>query len=85
VRDLGHYPIGVRVATALVAYPSYRRERALAADLSVYYPHPHGFATWKIAGGARSWSARAPACSPPCGARPLSPSAGAGSSAGCCR
>jgi hypothetical protein len=52
VRDLGHYPIGVRVATALVAYPSYVASALWPADLSVYYPHPHGFATWKIAGGA---------------------------------
>jgi tetratricopeptide (TPR) repeat protein len=52
VRDLGHYPLGVRVATALVAYPTIFASALWPTDLSVYYPHPHGFATWKIAGGA---------------------------------
>ena len=52
VRDLGSYPLGVRIATALVAYPTYVASAVWPADLSVYYPHPHGFAAWKIAGGA---------------------------------
>jgi hypothetical protein len=52
VRDLGDYPLGMRVATALVAYPTYVASALWPADLSVYYPHPHGFATWKVAGGA---------------------------------
>ena len=52
VRDLGSYPLGVRVATALVAYPTYFANAVWPADLSVYYHHPHGFAARKIAGGA---------------------------------
>jgi tetratricopeptide (TPR) repeat protein len=51
VRDLANYPLGVRVATALVAYPTYLASAFWPAGLSVYYPHPHGFAAWKIAGG----------------------------------
>jgi hypothetical protein len=52
VRDLAHYPFGVRVATALVAYPTYFASALWPEGLSVYYPHPRGFAAWKIAGGA---------------------------------
>ena len=52
VRDLANYPLGVRAATALVAYPAYFASAVWPADLSVYYPHPHGFAAWKVAGGA---------------------------------
>ena len=52
VRDLDRYPPGVRVATALVAYPTYFATAVWPDGLSVYYPHPHGFAAWKVAGGA---------------------------------
>ncbi len=52
VRDLELYPLGVRVATALVAYPTYLASAAWPADLSVYYPHPHVFDAWKVASGA---------------------------------
>jgi protein O-mannosyl-transferase len=51
VRDLGSYPLGVRVATALVAYATYFASAVWPEGLSVYYPHPHGFAAWKVAGG----------------------------------
>jgi protein O-mannosyl-transferase len=51
VRDLASYPLSVRVATALVGYPTYFASALWPDGLSVYYPHPHGFAAWKVAGG----------------------------------
>jgi protein O-mannosyl-transferase len=52
VRDLSRYPLGVRVATALVGYPAYLVSALWPSGLSVFYSHPHGFSAWKIAGGA---------------------------------
>jgi len=52
VGDLRHYPLAVRAATALVAYPTYCASALWPAGLSVYYQHPLGFAAWKVAGGA---------------------------------
>ena len=52
VRSLDLYPIGVRVATALVAYLTYFANAVWPADLSVFYPHPGAFAVEQIAGGA---------------------------------
>jgi tetratricopeptide (TPR) repeat protein len=52
VRDLARYPLGVRIATPLVAYPTYLANAVWPAQLSVFYPHPRAFAMWQIACGA---------------------------------
>jgi len=40
VTSLERYPLGVRVANALVAYATYLRRAFLPTDLAVFYPHP---------------------------------------------
>jgi tetratricopeptide (TPR) repeat protein len=52
VGNLARYPLAVRVATTLVAYPTYLASAAWPAGLSVFYPHPRAFAAWQVAVGA---------------------------------
>jgi hypothetical protein len=84
VRDLANYPLGVRIATALVAYPTY--------FASALWPTVSRSTTRTRTGSPRGRSPRARvprrgerALRSPRGARPRSQSAGAGSSAGCSR
>ena len=40
LRPLENFPLGVRVANAVVAYATYLRRALLPTDLAVFYPHP---------------------------------------------
>ena len=51
--SLESFPIGTRLANALVSYVSYVRKMIWPHDLAVYYPHPgHGIAMWQVVGAA---------------------------------
>ncbi len=50
---LERYPLGVRVANAVVAYAIYLRRALLPTDLAVFYPHPGAsLTTLSVAGAA---------------------------------
>lgn len=44
VKTLQHYPFGVRVGNAVLAYGQYIRKTLWPHDLAVYYPHPEHLA-----------------------------------------
>jgi tetratricopeptide (TPR) repeat protein len=53
VQPLELYPLGVRVANALVAYAAYLGNAFWPAGLAVFYPHPgYALSPWWVAGAA---------------------------------
>lgn len=53
VGSLEHYPIGVRIANALVAYVSYLVKMVYPTKLTVFYPHPESsLPMWQVIGSA---------------------------------
>ena len=53
VGSFQNYPIGVRVANAIVAYAGYVGKTVFPHNLAIFYPHPgNTLAVWQIAGSA---------------------------------
>jgi tetratricopeptide (TPR) repeat protein len=52
VKDTLLYPLGVRVATALVGYVAYVAKSIWPIDLSIFYLHPRSWPAWQVAGAA---------------------------------
>jgi Tfp pilus assembly protein PilF len=52
VRDLGAFPLGVRIETALVAYVAYLGKSLWPVDLSPFYVHPQSWPAWQVVGAA---------------------------------
>lgn len=51
VRTLEVFPLGIRVANALVAYVKYAWKMIWPSGLGAYYPHPRGtLSIWEVAG-----------------------------------
>jgi len=46
------YPLGIRVANAVVAYVAYIGKMFWPAQLAVFYPYPNSFAAWPVAAAA---------------------------------
>ena len=52
-RSLEHYPFGVRVANALLAYVGYLGKTLWPLELAIPYPHPgSSFSPWSVAGAS---------------------------------
>ncbi len=49
VREVGQFPLGLRVENAVVSYATYIVKMFWPARLAVFYPYPHGLAVWQIA------------------------------------
>ena len=52
VRDLGAFPLGVRIEAALVAYVAYLGKSFWPVDLSPFYVHPRSWPAWQVVGAA---------------------------------
>ncbi len=50
VETLDYLPVSTRVANALVAYARYLGKTFWPADLAVFYPLPHAWPAWAVAG-----------------------------------
>lgn len=52
-QTLDHYPVGVRIANALVSYVAYIVKMAWPRHLAVFYPHPgNTLPAWQVMGSA---------------------------------
>jgi tetratricopeptide (TPR) repeat protein len=49
VREVGQFPLGLRVENALVSYATYIVKMFWPARLAVFYPYPHEFPVWQVA------------------------------------
>jgi tetratricopeptide (TPR) repeat protein len=49
VREVGQFPLGLRVENAVVSYAVYIVKMFWPARLAVFYPYPHSFPVWEIA------------------------------------
>jgi protein O-mannosyl-transferase len=52
IGGLDRYPLGRRLANAIVAYVEYLRKTVWPTDLSVFYPYPNAFPRWQVLGAA---------------------------------
>ncbi len=52
VRSLELFPIGTRIANALISYVSYIGKMVWPSQLAIPYPHPHMFPIWLVVGAA---------------------------------
>ena len=52
IKGLELYPLGVRIANALIAPVAYLGKTAWPSDLAIFYVHPQAWAAWKIIGAA---------------------------------
>ena len=50
VRSFDLFPLQSRIANALVSYTSYIKKMIWPGDLACFYPYPHLFPAWKVAG-----------------------------------
>jgi protein O-mannosyl-transferase len=48
VREIGQFPLGIRVENAVVSYAIYIAKTLWPARLAVFYPYPRGFPLWQI-------------------------------------
>ncbi len=49
VREVGQFPLGLRVENAVVSYAVYIAKMFWPARLAVFYPYPHELPVWQIA------------------------------------
>jgi len=49
VREVGQFPLGLRVENAVVSYATYIVKMFWPARLAVFYPYPHELPVWEIA------------------------------------
>ncbi len=49
VREVGQFPLGLRVENAVVSYAVYIMKMFWPAKLAVFYPYPHDVPAWQIA------------------------------------
>ncbi len=49
VREVGQFPLGLRVENAVVSYAAYIVKMFWPAKLAVFYPYPHHLPVWQIA------------------------------------
>lgn len=52
VRSLESFPLGIRIANALVSYATYIGKMIWPQDLAVFYPHPRTLQIWQALGAA---------------------------------
>jgi protein O-mannosyl-transferase len=48
VREVGQFPLGLRVENAMVSYATYIVKMIWPARLAVFYPYPHELPVWQI-------------------------------------
>jgi tetratricopeptide (TPR) repeat protein len=46
------FPLGSRIANAIVSYVAYMGKMFWPANLAIFYPYPDSFAAWRVAGAA---------------------------------
>jgi tetratricopeptide (TPR) repeat protein len=49
VREVGQFPLGLRVENAVVSYAAYIARMFWPSKLAVFYPYPHELPVWQIA------------------------------------
>ena len=49
VREVGQFPLGLRVENAVVSYATYIFKMFCPARLAVFYPYPHELRVWQVA------------------------------------
>lgn len=52
LKTLESFPLGTRLANAIVAYAAYLGKLVWPSKLAILYPHPHEFPFWQVGGAA---------------------------------